>query len=122
MERDGFTLTEITHEKEEGVTSFDLSARGNLVYIYHNRMIVTDELGHNPQVVLKGKEPPPLEQQFPWFFDKEEIRSPVWSPDGSKIAYYRDGLHVMDLNSGRIIQVIEGERWYPVYSDACPGK
>jgi hypothetical protein len=112
MERDGYTLTEITHEKE-GVRGFDISNLGKLVYIYHNNLIVTDSLGHNPQIVLKGKEPPPLEEQYPWYFDKEAIRKPVWSPDGRKIAYYRDGLHVLDLTSGSIIQVMEGRKMVP---------
>lgn len=114
MERDGYTLTPITHEKD-GVSGFDLSSNGDLVFIVNNSLIVTDGWGMNPRVMIKGAEPPPYLKSKPdyWYFEKEEIRSPVWSPDGRKIAYYLDGIHIIDLKTGHIIRVMDGRKMIP---------
>jgi hypothetical protein len=110
MERDGITLTQVTDLKE-GVTRFDISPRGEILYLYQNALIVTDAWGKNPRMLLQGKVPPTKNTWDEWFNDKEQIHSPVWSPDGGKIAYYRDGINILDLNSGKSIHVVDGRKW-----------
>ncbi len=111
LEPDGFTLTQITDEQNGVDVFYDVSADGRLAFVSHNRLIVTDADGGNRIVLVEGKAPPPIPDQDDWYFDKEEIRSPSWSPDGTQIAFFRDGVNIIHLPTGEIIKIAEGQAY-----------
>ena len=110
LERDGYTLRQITYE-EKGAGLSDVAVDGRLLYYSDNNLFVSDALGGGRDLVVKGLPPPALTEWDQWFSDKEHIMDAHWSPDGKKIAYYRDGVNLLNLASGETIKVVKGPEW-----------
>jgi Tol biopolymer transport system component len=106
LARDGQTQQQITHEAA-AVESFDASpVDGALVYVTDNALIHTDALGESRQVLLSGPALPSVEDKLAALNDRDhisgKIATPVWSPDGGRIAYVQNGLNVMTVSSGEV--------------------
>lgn len=102
---DGETLERITDE-EEPVASFDVSpASGELAYVSGNSLIHLSRNGQR-RVLLQGGALPSTGTGTVFFNDREvitgRIASPRWSPDGSSIAFIRDGLLLFDPVTGDV--------------------
>src|SRR5512139_3740090 len=93
IETDGTTRTQMTQESA-GVSDFDVSAsNGALVYLSGNTLITADGLGRNRSVLVQG---PPLAPERDESYYTTEVTKPRWSPDGSRIAYGLNGIHLID--------------------------
>ncbi|MFN2216131.1 MAG: NBR1-Ig-like domain-containing protein [Anaerolineales bacterium] len=87
MEREGITLTQLTQENG-GISRFDVNpVDGRLVYIVDYQVIIYDPSTGERQVLVQGTE-------------SDQPVNPLFSPDGNLLAYAKNGIHVIDLNSG----------------------
>ncbi|MBA3468755.1 MAG: PD40 domain-containing protein [Herpetosiphonaceae bacterium] len=100
LEVDGITSSQITSEAAaDGVREYAISpADGSLLYISGNDLIRTDKHGANRTVLVDGpaiSDPNDLNAHH-----AGDITSPVWSPDGSQIAFGLGGVNVMAASGG----------------------
>jgi Tol biopolymer transport system component len=87
LDRDGFTLTQLTQESA-GVSSFEVNPLDNrLAYESNHQLILLDPLNNNRQVLVAGDE-----NNSPYH--------PVFSDDGVFLAYGLGGIHTYNLTSG----------------------
>lgn len=88
----------------QGVTDFDVSPiDGRLVYVSANQLFLSQPDGSSPLLLVSGEYP--LEG-----YDTDmtlAIYRPVFSPDGSQIAYGLNGLNILDLSSGQSRRLLE---------------
>ncbi len=89
IETDGVTATPVTSEPE-GIFDFDVSVNNQIAYIASNTLFVVDADGSNKTQVAVG---PPLDQAV---LGSDYLDRPVWSPDGSRIAFAKDGVWIAD--------------------------
>ncbi len=89
IETDGETAAPVTAEPE-GVFDFDVSVNNQIAYIASNNLFVVNADGSNKTLVAEG---PPLEQAV---LGSDYLDRPVWSPDGSRIAFAKDGVWIAD--------------------------
>lgn len=111
VEQDGFTHNQITHEPYDVDYRYDIAPDGRLAYVSNNSLIVSDAMGGRRKVIIVGIKPPSPSKQGEWYLEKERICFPAWSPDGKKIAYWQDGVNLVDPSSGETIKVIPGPKW-----------
>ena len=106
MERDGTTVTQLTHEPA-GVTALDVSpVDGSLAYEAQVSLVLANADGSNRRVLVERG----AEQSFDKFF------WPVFSPDGRTLAYGDNGLVLHDLSAASTSLVLENQT-----GDALPG-
>ena len=90
LERDGSTLSQITFEAA-GVDDFAVSpASGNAAYTTANQLVLTAADGSSRKVLLDGG---PVDEASENYHYRGKINGLAWSPDGSLLAYGRDGLN-----------------------------
>ena len=121
LARDGKTQQQITREAE-AVESFDVSPVGGaLVYVTNNTLIHTDALGENRQVLLPGPALPLVGDELAALNDRDyitgKIATPMWSPDGERIAYIQNGLNLMTVSSGEV-QTVHPNGFIPEQGEA----
>lgn len=84
MGSDGATIQQITHETDS-VESFDVSpSDGRLAYIVGGGMVLSDAFGDGRQVYAPAA----------------DSSHPLWSPDGSWLAYNKGGVRLYNPASG----------------------
>ena len=87
MDIDGHTTTQLTQESG-GVSSFEINTLDNkLAYINNYQLILFDPISGNRQLLVTGDE-------------NESPHNPVFSSNGSTLAYGMSGIHFYDLTSG----------------------
>jgi len=87
LDRDGFTLTQLTQEST-GVSNFEVAPQADrLAYESDHQLILLDPLSNNRQVLVAGDE-----NNSPY--------RPVFSNDGVYLAYGLGGIHTYDLTTG----------------------
>ena len=97
MEPDGRTEMQLTFEPV-AVTDFDVSlADGSIAYVASNQLLLADADGSNRRVLVDGGSGPDLRGSY----------SPVYSPDGTTIAYSRNGLNLYDVKTGSSSVVLQ---------------
>jgi hypothetical protein len=97
LEVDSVTFSQITHE-EGMVDSFSVSlADGAVAYITQNKLFMVDREGQNRRLLADDSKLPEDRQgtyEYGW------MSSVALSPDGRRVAYGLDGLHLLDLDTG----------------------
>jgi hypothetical protein len=97
LEADGITFSQITHE-EGTVDSFSVSlADGAVAYITQNKLLMVDREGQNRRLLADDSKLPEDRQgtyEYGW------MSGLALSPDGRRVAYGLDGLHLLDLDTG----------------------
>lgn len=96
VERDGQTLTQITHEGES-LKDFDVSLfDGALAYVVGNDLVRTDANGNARTVLVSGPALPGADTDL----ITSAIRHPHWSPDGQWVAYGLNGVNLVAASGG----------------------
>ena len=100
---DGKTLEQITNENSP-VTGLDVSqVDGTLAYISNNQLILTDAGGGGRRVLVTGQT---LVQGSVTDRLNKEISNPVWSPDGTSLAYGLDGISLINIKTSQSSSLI----------------
>jgi hypothetical protein len=114
LEPDGFNQSQITHEAEV-ITAFDVSPADNrLAYVAGNSLIESDTAGGGR--VVKVTAPPVDPNQFDQVIN-QTVRNPVYSPDGSQIAFGLNGANVIASGPSTQYQVVQASDPYPDLAD-----
>jgi Tol biopolymer transport system component len=97
LETDGATQTQVTDEAA-GVLEFDVSpADGRLAYISDNDLIVAEGHGAGRKVIVDGA---PVDLTDVNDAHENSVTTPVWSPDGQRIAYGLRGVNLIRAVGG----------------------
>ncbi|HET9588900.1 MAG TPA: NBR1-Ig-like domain-containing protein [Anaerolineales bacterium] len=93
MEADARTTTQVTNENQP-VVFFDVSPTGKLAYVSQNQVTISESDGSTRQVVAS-------------LGSDTRLFNLAWSPDGNRLAYASNGLHVYDVVRGEDRLLIE---------------
>lgn len=105
MEADGSAQSQITFEPDD-VVDFDVSrVDGSVVYVVNNRLFWVDASGADRRLLVDGGE---IENTDEYNY-RRKIRKPLWSPDGSVVAFGQDGLVFYQLSSGTTSNPLHNE-------------
>ena len=97
----GYMRTQITFEGSP-VTAFDVSqAADHLVFVSGNQLILINKGGENRRVLVSGEA---YTADSPQDVMLKAITSPLFSPDGFRVAYAMNGLHTYFLRSNENTQ------------------
>lgn len=119
LEADGTTRRAVTHEIQP-ITAFDVSPDGaRLVYVVGNNLVETDAAGLQRTVKVTGQPYDPTDAAAAI---AQRIDSPVYSPDGSRIAFGLNGVNVIasGFDAGVQPQLLLASSAYPAEGGA-PG-
>jgi len=110
MDTDANSTHQITHENNP-IDSFDISINGEFVYTSNNHLLTCNMDGSNQQVLRAGPKLPLMTDKLESLNNIEyitsAIHSPLWSPDGKRIAFIENGLQIMNLETGQSNMVWE---------------
>jgi hypothetical protein len=97
LERNGRTKTQVTFEPTR-VWDYNVSpADGSIAYEVNSQLVLVSADGSNRRILVQGAPDP----------DGRGFYNPVFSPDGTRLAYARGGLNIYDLSSGMNTFVLE---------------
>ncbi len=117
LETDAVTLTKITSEAT-AVVEFDVSPLdGSLAYITANSLVRTDAMGGGRAVLVEGPPPPPT-PDAQWY--GAAFSDPLWSPDGTQIAYGSNGVNLYSLDTNTSTVLLPSDP-YPTDLSNSPG-
>jgi hypothetical protein len=106
MEKDAFSIEQITFENED-VIDFDVdSNNGALAYITSNRLVYHPNSHDSPNILL---DMPESNQDSDDYFYRNLLSKPRFSPDGKILAFALNGIQLYDLETDQINHVIENE-------------
>ncbi|MBN1428804.1 MAG: PD40 domain-containing protein [Anaerolineae bacterium] len=115
LEADAVTLTRITSEAEP-VIDFDVSSLdGSLAYVTANSLVRTDAMGGGRIGLLDGPSLP-ANPEGQWF--GAEFSAPLWSPDGSQIAYGSNGVNLFSVSDGVSSVLLQNDPFPEEFSDS----
>ena len=104
LDADAQSLQQITQESTP-IDSFDISAEGMLVFISNNNLITCNSEGLDREVLREGPALTLIHDELARLNDIEYInsamRTPLWSPDGRRIAFIENGLQIFDLETNQ---------------------
>jgi hypothetical protein len=121
LARNGESAQQITHEAMP-VDSFDVSPiDSTLAYVAGNHLVHAGADGQDRRVLLAGPELEPVADELARLNDRAyilgQIRTPVWSPDGGRIAYVQNGLNAVSVSIGKVT-VIHPNDYFPDEGEA----
>jgi Tol biopolymer transport system component len=103
LEADGKTLTQITFEPT-AISSYDVSqVDGSVAYVSNNQILLINADSSGRRVLVNGG---PQDEINPFV---NEVRYPVFSPNGETIAYGYKGLNLYAVDTGITDLVLEDE-------------
>ena len=96
LSRDGTTTSRVTAETGS-VDEFAVSqADGRIAYITNNQLHVLNSTGEQHEILVDGSE---ANTETDEYFFTQKISGLSWSPDGSTLAYGRNGLHLYHFDT-----------------------
>ena len=98
---DGETLRQLT-EAEDGVDSLDVAADGQVAYVSGNQLWLRGVDGDN-KLLVDGSAADPDSESFHY---TQRISAPRFAPEGKRLAYALNGVHLLDLDSGEDQQLL----------------
>ena len=106
LKEDGKSIFQITNETEP-IGEFDLTTKGDqLVYVSGNRLVLIHQDGGDRKILRHGQSLESHTDQLEMMNDevqiKYAIRSPIFSVDGSKIAFVENGLWLIEVVDGEL--------------------
>ena len=103
MSFDGKTLDQITNE-DSPVTGLDVSqVDGTLAYVSNNQLLLADAGGGNRRLLLAGQT---VAQGSITDRLTKEISDPLWSPDGTSLAYSLNGIKLFNIKTNQSFNLI----------------
>jgi hypothetical protein len=106
LKGDGKSIVQITNETEP-IGEFDLTKKGDqLVYVSGNRLVLIHKDGGDRKILRRGQSLESYTDQLEMMNDevqiKKGIRSPIFSSDGSKIAFVENGLWLINIEGEQL--------------------
>ncbi|MQC26939.1 MAG: hypothetical protein DWG76_05775 [Chloroflexi bacterium] len=92
---DGVSLTQISRENEL-VSAFDVSLDGRVALVSSNRLVLLSADGAERSVLVDGSDSNPDDADYNY---RQSLSAPRFAPDGRRLAYALDGIHLFDLTS-----------------------
>jgi Tol biopolymer transport system component len=106
LERDGVTTFQLTAEAG-GIDDYDVSdADGTVVYLINNQLYRINPDGSGRALLVDGG---PVDENSDDYHYETKLDTPRWSPDGTRIAFYRGGLNIYNVGDGSIQQVLQNQ-------------
>lgn len=103
IESDGKTIRQITFEPA-AVDTYDVSPKdGSIAYSSNNQLLLVDAGGAGRRMLVDGG---PVDDNNRF---TNGVGTPVWSPDGSAIAFSHGGLNFYVLSTGAVNKVLENQ-------------
>ncbi|MBI3162352.1 MAG: PD40 domain-containing protein [Chloroflexi bacterium] len=103
LEKDGKTITQLTFEPA-AAESYDVSPiDGSVVYVSDNKLYTVNADGSNRSMIFDGGQ---VDVNNPFI---NQVRSPVWSPNGQTIAFGHKGLNFYSIVGGQSNLVLKDE-------------
>jgi hypothetical protein len=93
IERDGVTVSQITHEVTD-VGGYSVALNGRIAYTIENQLLLENADGSGRRILVDGD---PIDPNNPYL---TQISSPAWSPDGRTIAFGYKGLNFYNMVTG----------------------
>jgi dipeptidyl aminopeptidase/acylaminoacyl peptidase len=103
---DGTTNTRVTSEPE-GVAEYSVSPTdGRVAFINNNQLVIINAAGDQRQVLVDGSDTIAETDEY---FYTQKINGLSWSPDGLRLAYGRNGLHIYHFDTQVDEQILVNE-------------
>ena len=102
IEMNGGLAHPVTQSQVE-VTEYDISPRdGSLAYVTGNDLYIARPDGSQAQKIIAGE----AINEGSNDAATKQIHSVLWSPDGTRLAFSRNGINIYDLNTGETRSVV----------------
>jgi len=106
LHKDGKTITRVTNEPD-GVDEYAVSLTdGRVAYITANQLYTIAPGDEQPTLLIDGKDD--INETEKYFYTKK-LSGLSWSPDGSSLAYGRNGLHLYHFDTLVDEQIVANE-------------
>ena len=96
---DALNFYPVTAEPSD-VTDYDVSREGRLAYVAQNQLLLRTVNAGGRQVLADGG----ADDGSDAFRFTKTIAGPAWSPDGKTLAYGLNGVHLLQVSAGTVIQ------------------
>lgn len=106
LERDGLSLSQLTDEGDP-IDAFDVStSSGELAFLTNNQIYLSAADGSDRRLFLDNAAAGPEADGFAY---AQAVSAPLFSPDGSQLAYGYGGVWLFDLQSLRATKLLENQ-------------
>jgi len=100
---DGTSLKQITHVRN-GVDAFAVSPKdARIALVSNNELFLMEKNGENGILIADGHT---VDENVEDYIFRSQVSSPSFSPDGRKLAYGFNGLHIYDIPTGEDLHAL----------------